>query len=103
MTTKFAAFFRLTFLYSAITSIFLLLILGGFCTDRLCTPFARDELCFALSLAFGFVGAVAIESGGQFKSLKIPTLASTFRILCPCHDIIGTWFSEVERFGKQPL
>ena len=38
MTTKFAALFRLTFLYSAITSMFLLLIFGSW-TDMFATAF----------------------------------------------------------------
>lgn len=60
MTTKFAAFFRFTFLYSAMTSIFLLLILGGSCIDKFWTPLAIVVLALVPSLTFGFVGAGAI-------------------------------------------
>jgi len=52
MTTKFAAFFRLTFLYSATTSRFLLLICGGSCIDKSLTPVAIS--------VFAFVGPVGL-------------------------------------------
>jgi hypothetical protein len=60
MTTKLAAFFRFTFLYSAMTSIFLLLTLGAVsCIDMSCTPLAKVDLDFGVSLGLGLVDTAA--------------------------------------------
>lgn len=56
MTTKFAAFFCFTLLYSATTLMFLPLILNGSCIDRLLKPFARSDL--------GFLGSFVADLGG---------------------------------------
>lgn len=61
MTTKLAAFFRFTLLYSDMTSIFLLLTLGWSCIDSSWTPLATSVLGFGLSLPFGFVEDGAME------------------------------------------
>ena len=59
ITTKLAAFFRLIFLYSEMTSIFLLLILGTSCIDKSWTPLASVDLDLGVSLGFCLTGVGA--------------------------------------------
>lgn len=101
MTTKLAAFFRLTFLNSATTSRFLLLIFGGSCIDKVWMLLAMEELGLEPSLAFDFVGAVAILSACQFTVKQFPTSWPTFHILSLCDNVIWTRFCEIEQFRKQ--
>lgn len=61
MTTKLAAFFRLTLLYSDITSMFLLLTFGWSCIDSSWTPLATSVLGLGLSFPFGFAEDGAME------------------------------------------
>lgn len=58
MTTKFAAFFRVTFLNSAMTSNPLLLIVIGSSTERFLSPLLRSTfLLLATCLAVGLLAA----------------------------------------------
>ena len=61
MTTKFAAFFLLTLLYSVITSIFLLFTLGASWMDKSWTPLATGFVDFEASFGLGLVDVAAAE------------------------------------------
>jgi len=62
MTTKFAAFLRLIFPNSVITSMFLLLILTGSCIDILLTPLPRS--------AFGFLDSLVADFAALFTGKR---------------------------------
>src|SRR5437667_5107020 len=70
ITTKFAALFRLIFLYSANTSRFLLLVLTGSSTERLWRPLLRSTFVFA-GLPCLVVGlAIVVDAGWQRQSAR---------------------------------
>jgi hypothetical protein len=62
MTTKLAAFFRLFLLYSASTSIFLLLILGTSWTESSRIPFASGSFDLVGSFGFTMVDGAAAKT-----------------------------------------
>src|SRR3954468_11240203 len=99
MTTKFAALFRLTLLYSANTSRFLLLILADSSTERVLRLLVRSAFVFA-GFAVGLV--LRCEAANSSRQLIQSCWSSvrTFGALCFGDDVIWTWICEIERFSK---
>jgi hypothetical protein len=94
MTTKFAAFFRSAFLFSARTSRFLLLIRSGSVTDNACKSLVTEPL--SLVDFCGFTGLESFESV-DYSSLAMlnnayPQSSRTFVILRFQNHIVRTWF-----------
>ena len=87
MTTKLAAFFLLVFLYSAITSTFLLFVALGLIA-RLATPFVT-------SFGFGATGSLAFGFDTEFAAIRISHSSSTSS-LCFGNNIVGARLRKVE-------
>jgi hypothetical protein len=94
MTTKFAAFFLLAFLYSASTSRFLLLIFSGSVTDKACKLLVIDSLTLVDFCCF--TGLEIFESVGYSKLVMLtdadPPSSRTFGIPRFQDNIVRTWF-----------